>query len=42
MIDELTGNVTLEIMLIGLVYSMLAVGAYFIMHHIIDKKLNLT
>ena len=42
MIDELTGHVTLEIMLIGLVYSMLAVGAYFIMHHIIDKKLNLT
>lgn len=39
---EAIGDQGLVMMLTGVIYGALAVGAYFIMHHIIDKRLNLT
>ncbi|MBR7179623.1 MAG: hypothetical protein IKD27_08950 [Oscillospiraceae bacterium] len=41
MINEMSGY-PVGMMCISLIYFVLAVGAYFIMHHIIDKRLNLT
>lgn len=42
LIGELLGNKVMAMAVSGVIYGALAVGAYLVMHHIIDKRLNLT
>lgn len=41
LIDGVFGHIMMEMMCACLIYTIVAVGAYFIMHHIITKRLNL-